>query len=310
MSRSERHARKGRKKWFVIIPLAIILVLILGVGTYAFSIYGNLKSTVNDKMHEPVDSIDTKVGKKKLKSKKPLNILLIGSDARPGEKGRSDALMVLSLDPKHDKLQIVSIPRDTRTEIVGRGTTDKINHAYAYGGSDMSVATVENLLDIEMDYYVRINMDGFQELVNELGTIEVDNEIEWDDGKYHFTKGPTEMDGDKTMHFVQMRKQDPDGDFGRTKRQRKVLEGIVNRGASVGSVTKIGSLVDILGDNMSTNLDFDDMKKIFQDYRNTRKNMTDYQLKGQGTNIDGIYYLQVSDEEIQKVHDMITDIRD
>lgn len=311
MKRSERinGKRKSKKKLWIIIPTAIILVLVLGAGGYAYSIYGNLKNTVNDRIHEPVQSIDTNIAKRKMKDLRPLNILLIGSDARPGEKGRSDALMVLSLDPKKDSMQMVSIPRDTRAEIVGHNTVDKINHAYAFGGSNMSVATVENLLDVELDYYVRINMDGFKELVDELGHITVNNDIDWDDGKYHFTKGETKMDGDKTMHYVQMRKQDPNGDFGRTTRQRKALEGIINRGAKVGSITKINSLVDILGDNVATNLDFQDMKSLFKDYRDTRKNVTDYQLKGTGTMIDGIYYLQVSDAEIQKVHDMIVEIK-
>src|SRR5699024_11327055 len=102
------------------------------------------------------------------------------------------------------------------------GVEDKINHAYAFGGTDMAVATVEEFLGIELDYYVHLNMKGMQELVDEIGPITVNNEVEWSDEKYDFPKGPVEMNGDKTLHFVRMRKQDPDGDFGRTKRQRQV----------------------------------------------------------------------------------------
>lgn len=110
--------------------------------------------------------------------------------------------------------------------------------------------------------------------------IQVDNEIEWIDGKYEFKKGFVEMGGDKTMHSVRMPKQDPDGDFGLTKRQRKVIEAIVDRGASLGSITKINGVIDILGDNMSTNMDFDDMKKLLMDYKNMRKNVTSYVMEG------------------------------
>src|SRR5690625_6838004 len=99
------------------------------------------------------------------------------------------------------------------------------------------------------------------------------------------------------MGFVCMRKQDPEGDFGRTKRQRQVVQGIVNQGATVGSVTKINGLIDVLGNNMATNLDFDDMKDLLADYRNTVKKFEDYQMKGTGTNIDGIYYLLVERSE-------------
>src|SRR5699024_11686849 len=108
-------------------------------------------------------------------------ILLMCVDARGADKGRSDALMVLTLNPKTDSMQIVSIPRDTRVEIAGRGTQDKINHAYAFGGADMAVNTVENFLDVDMDYYVSMNMEGMEELVDQLGGITVENDIEWQD---------------------------------------------------------------------------------------------------------------------------------
>lgn len=306
VNRMER--MKPTRLWLKI-PLIVALVLVLGIGGYAFSIYHNAKKTVNEKMHEPIESIDIQVGKKKVKSTKPLNILLLGIDARDTDKGRSDALMVLSLNPKNDAMQLISIPRDTRTTIVGKGIEDKINHAYAFGGTDMAVATVENFLDIELDYYVSMNMEGLEELVDELGSITVNNEIAWNDGKYDFAKGPVQMDGDKTMHFVRMRKQDSAGDFGRTKRQRQVIQGIVERGATVGSVTKIDGMINILGNNMATNLDFDDMKKLLTGYTNARKNFTDYQVQGTGQKIDGIYYLIVPKEEISKVHGMITEIK-
>lgn len=301
----KRKNRNKPKRTWLKVTLIVVAVLVLSVGGYVLSIYNNAKSTVNDKMHEAVDTIDTSVTKKKVAATEQLNILLLGIDAQSGERGRSDALMVLSLDPKNDKMQLISIPRDTRTYIVGKDFDDKINHAYAFGGPDMAIATVENFLDIDLDYYVSMNMKGFKELVDQLGTITVYNDVAWSDGTYDFGFGPTEMDGDKTMSFVRMRKQDPDGDFGRTKRQRQVVQGIVNQGATVGSVTKINGLIDVLGNNMATNLDFDDMKDLLADYRNTVKKFEDYQMKGTGTNIDGIYYLLVEEDEVQKVRGMI-----
>ncbi|MBM7599362.1 LCP family protein required for cell wall assembly [Virgibacillus halotolerans] len=306
MSRSNK--KKSKKLWLKI-PIIVIIVVLLGVGTYAFMVYNNVKKTVNDKMHDPVSSIDLGLAKGKIKGTEPLNILLMGIDTEESDKGRSDALMVLSVDPKKDTMQLISIPRDTRTTIVGKGKEDKINHSYAFGGSDMTIATVEEFLDVEMDYYVRMNMSGLQELVDQIGGITVGNDIAWKDDKYDFEFGPTEMDGDKTMHFVRMRKQDPEGDFGRTKRQRQVIQGIVDKGASVGSITKIDGMIDILGNNMATNLDFDDMKKLLSGYKDTRKNFVEYQMQGEGSMIDGVYYFIVPEEEISKVHDMIADIK-
>src|SRR5699024_2569194 len=154
---------------------------------------------------------------------------------------------------------------------------------------------------------VRMNMEGLQGLVDEIGPITVQNEIAWNEGKYNFEEGPVDMNGDKTMAFVRMRKKDPSGDFGRTKRHRQVIEAIVKRGASVGSIPKIDSVLNILGNNMATNMDFADMKKMFSGYRDTRKNMETYMMEGSGTKIDGTYYYIVPQGEIGKVHNMIVD---
>ncbi|QGH35847.1 transcriptional regulator LytR [Gracilibacillus salitolerans] len=300
-----RSNRRKSKKWWILTPLIILLVMILAVGGYIWSIVNNVEDTFNTKMHDPIESIDTEKVKEKTDNAEPLNILLLGVDQRGDDAGRSDALMVLSLKPENDEMQLISIPRDTRTLIVGRGNEDKINHAYAFGGPDMAVQTVKNFLDIDIDYFVRINMEGLEELVDELGTITVNNEIEWNDSKYQFTEGPVEMNGEKTLAYVRMRKQDPAGDFGRTDRQRKVIQAIINEGASVANVTKVDELIDIMGNNMSTSLDFNAVKSLLNGYTDTRKNVTSYQMQGSGTKIDGIYYYIVPDEEVAKVRDMI-----
>lgn len=303
---NRKKSKKTMKLWIKIL-LIVIAIVVLGTSAYAYSIYHNAKKTVDNKMHEQVEAIDIDITKEKLQSTKPIKILLLGIDAKEGESGRSDAMMVLTLDPKGDQMQLVSIPRDTRVPIAGRGKEDKINHAFAFGGHDMSAATVEDFLGIELDYYVSINMDGFEELVDQLSGITVMSDKAWSDEKFTFGEGAIEMEGHETMGYVRMRKQDPEGDFGRTKRQRQVIQGIVDKGATVGSVTKINGLIDILGDNMSTNMDFDDMKKLLSDYRDTRKHFIDYQMEGEGTRIDGVYYLQVNNEEIEKVRAMIED---
>src|SRR5699024_11267492 len=117
----------------------------------------------------------------------------------------------------------------------------------------------------------------------------------------------TYLERQKTIACVRIRKQDPDGYFTRTKRQRQVIEGIVNKGASAASVTKLNSLIDVLGKNMGSNMKFSDMKSLLSDYRGARKKFVDYQMKGEGQKIDGIYYLIVDDEEVEKVHDLIVD---
>lgn len=307
-----KRSKKRNKKWLKII-LIIVLLLGLAIGGYVLFFYNHAKSTVNKKMHNPVETIDTAVTKKKVRASEPLNILLLGIDAKEGEAGRSDAIMIMRLKPDEDAMTIVSIPRDARTKMVGEGYgyDDKINHAYAFGKDEMAVATVENFLDIELDYYVSITMKGLIELVDELGTITVDNEVAWSDSRYDFPLGRIEMDGDKTLAFVRMRKQDSQGDFGRTKRHRKVIEGILREGASIGSIPKFSSMITVLGNNMDTNMDFDDIKKLFSGYKDTRRHIDEHMMRGTGKlmpNRQGSnsYYLIVPDDEIQKAHELLT----
>lgn len=302
MGRVKRRASK--RKWYKI-PLIILGVfLLLGIiwGVYTWN---NAKQTVNKKMYQEVDTIDQTLSKKKIKERKQLNILIMGIDSKSGSTGRSDSLMVMTLKPETNSMQLISIPRDTRTLIVGKGFDDKINHAYAFGGEAMSIATVENFLDIEIDYHVSLNMTGLEQLIDELGGITVTNELEWTDSSYTFNKGPVDLDGQKALAYVRMRKADPAGDFGRSKRQRQVVEAIVKKGAHVASVNKINSTIDIMGDNMGTSLDFEDMRSLLSGYTGTRHDVESYQVQGSGKMIDGTYFYIVSDEERQKVNQMI-----
>ncbi|TFJ92196.1 LCP family protein [Lentibacillus salicampi] len=304
-NRQDRHKPK-RKKWIWI--TLIVLFVLVGLGTaYGYSIWHNVQSTVDKKLHKPVGGIDTEATKKKVEKKEPINILLLGVDERQYDKGRSDTMIVMTLDPANDQMQMVSIPRDTRTEIVGRGTMDKINHAYAFGDSEMSVDTVENFLDIELDYYVRMNMEGLAQLVNAVGGITVTNDRAFNQGGHAFGTGELQLNGKEVLAYARMRKEDPQGDLGRNERQRQVIQGIINKGANFNVVNKVDNIMDVLGDNMVTNMKFEDMRNLATNYRSARKDISTYQMSGQGQRIDDTYYMLMSDEEVAKVHKMITE---
>ncbi|WP_174614607.1 LCP family protein [Virgibacillus ihumii] len=305
VTRQEKHKPK-KKKWLWI-TLSILLILIIGGCAYAYSIYQNVKSTVDTELHKPVEGIDVNVSKKKVEEKEPINILLLGVDERKNDTGRSDTMIVMTLDPDNNQMQLVSIPRDTRTLIVGKGFQDKINHSYAFGGSDMSVATVEHFLDIDLDYYVRMNMEGLAQLVNAVGGITVNNDQQFSQGGYTFDTGQIHLNGDKALAYVRMRKGDPQGDIGRNQRQRQVIEGIIDKGAGLNVVGQINDILNVLGDNMVTNMKFEDMRNLAMNYRSARKNISTYQMVGNGTRIDGIYYMIMPEEEVAKAHRMITE---
>src|SRR3954462_10782757 len=142
---------KKKKKWLRVTGI-VLFVLLIGIGVYAYSVYNSLQTAV-ETMHHPVNRVSEKRTEEvELHNKQPFSVLLLGVDQRKGDKGRSDTMIVLTVNPKLNSVKMLSIPRDTRTEIIGKGKEDKINHAYAFGGVEMSMNTVENFLDIPIDY--------------------------------------------------------------------------------------------------------------------------------------------------------------
>lgn len=311
-SRSKTHKKRKKIRWKRVF-WTVFLLFFLSLAGYVYSIYGHAKKTVDEKMNTDIESIDSAEVQEKLKNNEVINMLLLGVDERSEDGGRSDSIMVLSLNPEDEETTIVSIPRDTLAEIAYKDVETKINHAYAYGGSDMAVATVENLLDIDLDYCVELNMEGLADLIDAIGGVTVDNDIEWiDEGYYkkgyHWKTGEIKLDGKKALGYVRMRHLDPRGDFGRTERQRKVINAMIDKGKSMATVSKLNDIIDVLGDNLQTNMTFSDMKSILLGYKDVTNHIQTYMLQGEDTTIDGVYYYRVSDEELDKVHDVLLGI--
>src|SRR5690554_1673548 len=259
------------KKALIIVGI-VVLTLIVAIGGYGFYLYKSVQSTVDQQMHQPIEreKSEKRPVEVDMSSGDPLSFLLMGVDARAADRGRTDTLMVLTVNPNDNSMKMLSIPRDTRTEIIGRGFNDKINHAYAFGGPEMSINTVENFLDIPIDYFVTVNMEGFKEIVDALGGVSVENDFAFSQSGYTFEEGELFLNGDQALAYSRMRKQDPRGDFGRNDRQRKVVFGMIDSGAQISNLTKTGPILQSLGNNVTTNLSFDEMMKIANNYRSAR----------------------------------------
>lgn len=294
------------KKFFVVVGILVGLALI-SAGGYAYYLYDTAKNAVTD-MHEKVETDKPKpiiAGKKK--ELKPISIMLLGVDERKGDRGRSDTIIIVALDPKEDKMLMFSIPRDTRTEIIGKGFDDKINHAYAFGGTQMAMDTVENFLDTSIDYYVKVNMESFRDIVNAVGGVEVDNPRAFDYEGYSFPAGKQELDGKAALAYSRMRYEDPKGDLGRNDRQRQVITSIIEKGARVSSITKFDNILDILSENVKTNMTFQEMKDIQKNYKDTRHKMESTEIKSSGKMIGGTYYGLVDETEQQRIHKLLNE---
>ena len=291
------------------VVLSIVLILILGIVGYSAKVYFDVKNTAKD-MHETIDRPKSEKRDKvvNIDGGEPFSVLLLGIDT--GEKGRteqgrSDSVMVATISPKTNKTTLTSIPRDTRTEIVGHGTTDKINHAYAFGGVPMAMDSVEKLLDIPVDHFVSINMKGVEDLVDAVGGIDVDNKLAFDYDGHSYSLGNIHLDGPAALGYSRMRYDDPNGDYGRQGRQREVIEGVIKKALSIKTVTSYKDILDALADNMKTDLNWDDMMDIQSKYKSAFGVIEEGTLQGDGQMIDGVSYQVVSDGELDRVQTML-----
>ncbi|WP_349408757.1 LCP family protein [Pseudalkalibacillus sp. SCS-8] len=289
--------------------LIVIGIAVVGIAGYGFYLYDSVKETANT-IHEPIDPEREKtVPKPKVDDKKapePISILLMGVDERKNDRGRSDTMVVMTVNPEKDSMYMFNIPRDSRTLIVGKGFDDKINHAYAFGGTKMAVETVENFLDIPINYYIKVNMESFQDIVDAVGGVTVNNGRGFSYDGYTFPKGEVELEtGKEALAFVRMRKGDPKGDLGRNARQREVIKGVIEKGARASSITKFDDVLGVISDNVKTNLTFDEMKDIQANYKSARKNLQTFEVSGHGQYINNIYYYIVSDQERNEISDKL-----
>lgn len=280
--------------------LAIILVIV-GVGA---KMYHDVKSTADDAYETVKREGSADKRQVNLSQQEPFSILLLGVDTGAlgrTEQGRSDTMMVATVNPSTDQSLLVSLPRDTYTEIVGHNTQDKMNHAYAFGGAAMSMDTVENLLDIPINHYITINMQGIESLVDAVGGIEVNNPFEFTYEGTTFPKGQQQLDGDLALKYSRMRYDDPNGDYGRQERQRQIITGVAKKVLSTQGLTNYQSILTTMGENVRTDLSFQDMRTLMGDYRDAFGNIKTDQMKGEGFMQDGVSYQRIDPSELKRV---------
>ncbi|EMJ6443311.1 MULTISPECIES: polyisoprenyl-teichoic acid--peptidoglycan teichoic acid transferase TagU [Bacillus] len=285
------------KKKILFWILGIIGFLVVAGGACAYYVYSNVSNTL-DAVHKPLDRDKSEKRDKKVDvaDNKPISILLMGVDQRADETGRSDSMMLFTLNPQKKSMKITSIPRDSYTEIVGKGKKDKINHAYAFGGIDMAVKTVENFLDVPVDHYIEVNMAGFKDVVDAVGGVDVNNDLEFKYEGSQFAKGNIHLNGTEALRYSRMRYEDPRGDFGRQMRQRQVIQAVIKKGASVSSLASYGDVLKAIEKNVKTSLTQDQMFDIQKNYKDCMQNSEEIQIPGDGHKAaDGIWYYYVPD---------------
>ncbi|VTS86315.1 transcriptional regulator [Enterococcus gallinarum] len=300
---------KGKKIFLII--FGIVAVLVIGVVGIGAKLYMDLSSSIQ-KTYESVERKNQEEGKREtpvnLDEKDSFSVLLLGIDTGDlgrTDQGRSDAIMVATVNPTDGQTTIVSVPRDAYVDIVGHGTTDKINHAYAFGGAAMSMDTVQKYLDIPIDHYVAMNMAGIKELVDAVGGVDVNNDLKFENEGNTFDIGKIHLNGDQALSYTRMRYDDPNGDYGRQGRQRNVVAAVAKKALSLDGVTQYQEVLNAIEGNMKTDMDFNMMQKIALDYRDAFKKVEQVQMQGDGFMQDGISYQRVSGDELNRVQQIL-----
>lgn len=285
--------------------LILLIVVIIASGSF---IYFYLRSfSAKNKQNS-----GSYIQPKEVKSGEPFNLLLLGLDiGTVGSKDspkRSDTMMIFHYDPKTSEISVVSVPRDTRVKI--NGSYEKINAANAFGGPSLAVSTVENLLNIKINYYATIDYAAFRKIIDAIGGIDVvvpynmDYDAESQNLHIHFKKGQTvHLDGEKAEEFVRWRKNNDgtgfaDGDLGRINAQQEFLVKILEKIKSPSGLLKLPGVIKILPDYINTNMDPLTILSLSKDVPKVKtSSMQRYTIQGEAKTIGGISYFVYSPEK-------------
>ena len=284
-----------KKRWpYIVLGTILIFVLaaLAGVFFAQSSLLDRAKETPKDEL---------------LTAKDKATIMIMGVDERSDDVGRSDTLMVATIDPQKNEASLLSIPRDTRVAIPKNGY-DKINAAYAYGGEKLTQRTVEDFLGIRMDHYVIINTHAFQKIIDAIGGIDIDVEKRmyyedpWDDDGglvIDLRPGRQHMDGKTAVTYVRYR--DEEGDIGRVKRQQKFMRACVDAVTTPAILPRLPGIISSVIDSVKTDLSVRQMLEFIGTLKQAQaKGLRTDMVPGRPLYIEGISYWIPDMEQLRR----------
>ncbi|MEG3343003.1 LCP family protein [Streptococcus suis] len=308
-------------KKIVLMSLAII-ALTLGAG-FAYGI--SLLNFSTDAISKTFRQLDGEEEITPIDATEPLTILLMGVDmdqaTRGGvwEEGRSDSMILVTVNPKTKETTMMSLTRDIMVEIAeangeSTGTVEKLNHSYSYGQAPMAIATIEKMMDINIDRYIEINMDGLVELVDAVGGIEVNNTLGFpisiSEHEPAYTSivqpGKQLVNGEQALVYARMRYDDPEGDIGRQRRQREVITAIIKKLLQLDGFTQYKKILTAISNNMRTNIEISPATiPNLLGYKDSVSKLNSYQLRGVDQMVDAIYYQLPTSEHLLEMQNIL-----
>lgn len=293
-SKKSRGLTNGKK---VLIIIATILIFSLSaLGAYLLSMVGKLNNVDLDDSNLGIDS-------SKNASSKIKNIVLFGIDQTDGDIGRSDAIIIATIDSLHRKLKLTSISRDSYVNIEDHGY-DKLNHAYAFGKEELAIKTINQTFGLDITDYAKVNFNNLKDIIDIIGGIDLtveDYELQDLNGVIS-TSGRQHVDGTQALAYSRIR-YNSGGDDRRTERQRILLTEIFNKVSTVGML-KLPSVVNDILPHVQTSLSTSEILSLgtkvltsgINDIEQLRFPLSQH---SKGDEINGIYYT-LFDEEITK----------
>ncbi len=263
-------ARMARRRKHVVMGCGLtVLIAIVAAAVFGSVWVGGLNkrmadsATISDEVTEVLKAAEPE------RRDDPFYMLIMGVDARElGEESRSDTLIVARIDPPQNRVTMLSIPRDTRVDIPGHGTT-KINAAHAYGGPALAIETVSELTGLPISHYAEVNFAGFKQIVDALGGVTVDvpediydmkaaNHVE---AAARLEQGVQYLDGAHALTFVRSR-QFPEGDLQRIRNQQTFFKAVLVEMQKPANLLRLPSAIEAVADAMYTDLSVGDMLRI------------------------------------------------
>ena len=219
--------------------------------------YMNLEIKTVHVIEVPFDGKTNEIVKVVDVTNTPFNIFIAGGD-KPGSINRhmnTDVNMIVSVDPVNRKILLTSIPRDYYVNLASKNAYDKLTHA-GYYGVEESVKTVEQLMDIDINYYIKVNFSTVEKVVDAIGGVDVNSERAFKIGGFHFKKGINHLNGKAALMFSRERKSFSDGDVTRVQHQQLVIDAIIKKVSSSKTILlSYADLLEAISENFATNMD-------------------------------------------------------
>lgn len=289
----------ARRRWWVWSLPVVLMALVVGAAALAYEPKGEQAKGPEKLKASPTGWVEKMFGGGQKLEDGPINVLVLGVDERPesAEEGsRTDTIMLVRVDPGTGDVRLLSVPRDLLVEI-SPGEENRINSAYNFGGMDQTVTAFEDYSGVDVDYYAVVDFQGFKDVINAMGGVEVDVGEEFP-SKYKIEEGLQTLNGKQALYFARYRGTSG-GDLDRIRRQQQMVAALRSQAFSLNTVKQLPTIVRAANRNVLTDMGLGQAVTLGRVLvkRGPNAQMTAQQLKGDPETLENGDQVLVPDDE-------------